>query len=59
MDKTIEQIEGLIAENKAIEKRTPFLDVALGGLITARDNCKEHQIALNKIDGVQAGPTNN
>ena len=46
MEKHIESITKLITENEAIKERTPFLDVARGGLLTARENAKEHVAAL-------------
>ena len=49
MEKQIEVIEGLIKENREVTVRTPFLDVMLGGLITARDNAREHLLALARI----------
>lgn len=45
MKEHISTIEALIEENRAIEQRTPFLDVALGGLRTALENCREHEKA--------------
>lgn len=42
MEKTLEQIEALIAENVAEKNRTGHLEVALGGLRTARDQVEAH-----------------
>lgn len=40
----LETVERLIAENRTIAEadRTPQLDVALGGLLTARENLQGH-----------------
>jgi hypothetical protein len=48
MEKHIQAIEALIKENEAIKERTPFLDVSLGGLRTARENAAEHVKAQAK-----------
>ena len=48
MEKYLEQIKKLIAENKAMEKRTPFLEVSLGALQTALANAGEHVAQLDR-----------
>lgn len=48
MDDTIKQLEALITANKADKNRTPFLDMMLGGLQTARNNAQWHVEALAK-----------
>jgi len=47
MEKMIEAVKGLIEANKAIKQRTPWLDVALGGLLTALHNLEAHIKASN------------
>jgi hypothetical protein len=56
MDDTIKQIETLIAANRADKNRTPFLDMALGGLQTARNNTQWHLDALAKKAAAKAAP---
>ena len=42
MEEHIKAIEGLIDANAKATPRTPFLEVALGALHTARDQVKTH-----------------
>jgi hypothetical protein len=42
------KLESLITENEAIKVRTPWLDVSLGGLRTALENYREHQVQARK-----------
>ena len=42
MQEQIKTIQGLIEANTAIKERSPFLDVALGGLQTAKRNLEKH-----------------
>ena len=46
MNETIKVIEDMIDANRAETVRTPYLDVALGGLRTALANTQEHQAEL-------------
>jgi hypothetical protein len=46
MNETIKVIQDLIASNQAETVRTPYLDVALGGLRTALANTQEHVAEL-------------
>lgn len=55
MEKILERIDTLIEANKADEARTPYLDVALGALKTARLHYEHHGrelqvLAKNKAD---------
>lgn len=42
MTDQIKAVENLLAANKATAPRTSFLELAAGGLTTARDNMVEH-----------------
>lgn len=42
MEEMITTIEGLMADIAKVEKRTPFLTVANGGLQTAKHNLQTH-----------------
>lgn len=44
----ITAIQGLQAANKAMTPRTPYLEVALGGLVTAQANAEQHVIELGR-----------
>jgi hypothetical protein len=54
MEKQIEQINELIAANQAEKDRTPYLDMALGGLRTALDNYKSHLAVPTKPESAPA-----
>ena len=48
MTDQIQAVENLLKANAATKPRTPYLDVAAGGLTTARDNMKEHVAELGR-----------
>lgn len=49
MDEKI--LQGLIEANQAEKERTPYLDMALGGLRTALDNLRSHLAAKKPAKG--------
>lgn len=48
MTDQIQAVENLLKANAATKPRTSYLDVAAGGLTTARDNMKEHVAELGR-----------
>lgn len=42
MEKKIEQLKAWVEELGQVKERTPFLDVAIGGMRTAIENLGEH-----------------
>ena len=54
MQEQIKQIEGLMGAVKQAAPRTPFLEVCLGALVTARDNAVEHLAELERRKKAEA-----
>jgi hypothetical protein len=48
MKEVIEQLKKLAEQNRQVKERTPWLDVALGGLQAAIENLQEHEKAVTK-----------
>lgn len=63
MEEHIKKIQELEKENQAITKRTPWLDISLGGLRTAIEHAGHHQKWMDgeaaKATAVTAAPATN
>lgn len=55
MEELIKQIEKLMAAVKAQEPQTGYLQVAAGGLQSAKENCQYHLEATKRVAPLKPG----